>query len=135
MLKKTEISGYDECYPGFAESYDAMGDSDEETDFSKMDMGNKKGPMGRWDFETQEEYGDYMSNREALPKAAYQYGVKKPEGRKTRRIGGSGGGAGSNQKEERAKVDRQLQQITSLINKRKQMAQVAGDSESKRLKY
>ncbi|VDL33642.1 unnamed protein product [Hymenolepis diminuta] len=135
LLKKTEISGYDECYPGFAESYDAMGDSDEETDFSKMDMGNKKGPMGRWDFETQEEYGDYMSNREALPKAAYQYGVKKPEGRKTRRIGGSGGGAGSNQKEERAKVDRQLQQITSLINKRKQMAQVAGDSESKRLKY
>nr|CDS34644.1 IK cytokine down-regulator of HLA II [Hymenolepis microstoma]CUU98068.1 IK cytokine down-regulator of HLA II [Hymenolepis microstoma] len=135
LLKKTEISGYDECYPGFAESYDAMGDSDEETDFSKMDMGNKKGPMGRWDFETQEEYGDYMSNREALPKAAYQYGVKKPEGRKTRRIGGSGGGAGSNQKEERAKVDRQLQQITSLINKRKQMAQVVVDSESKRMKY
>ncbi|KAM7537619.1 hypothetical protein Aperf_G00000063681 [Anoplocephala perfoliata] len=133
LLKKSEISGYDECYPGFAESYDAMGDSDEETDFSKMDMGNKKGPMGRWDFETQEEYGDYMSNREALPKAAYQYGVKKPEGRKTRRIGG--GGAGANQKEERAKVDRQLQQITSLINKRKQMAQESGEALSKRVKY
>ena len=25
------------------------GDSDEETDFSKMDMGNKKGPVGRYD--------------------------------------------------------------------------------------
>ncbi|VDD74142.1 unnamed protein product [Mesocestoides corti] len=127
LLKKTEISGYDECYPGFAESYDAMGDSDDETDFSKMDMGNKKGPIGRWDFETQEEYGDYMSSLEAMPKAAYQYGVKKPEGRKTRRLG--------TQKNERAQVDRQLQQITSMINKRKQLAEEAGDSGGKRLKF
>nr|CDS17820.1 Protein Red [Echinococcus granulosus] len=134
LLKKSEISGYDECYPGFAESYDAMGDSDEETDFSKMDMGNKKGPVGRWDFETQEEYGDYMSSLEAMPRAAYQYGVKKPEGRKTRRLGG-GGGPGGSQKNERAEVDRQLQQITSLINKRKQMAQEAGDATAKRIKY
>ncbi|KAL5971194.1 Protein Red [Taenia solium] len=134
LLKKSEISGYDECYPGFAESYDAMGDSDEETDFSKMDMGNKKGPVGRWDFETQEEYGDYMSSLEAMPRAAYQYGVKKPEGRKTRRLGG-GGGPGGSQKNERAEVDRQLQQITSLINKRKQMAQEAGDATGKRIKY
>ena len=26
---------------------DAIGDSDDEADFSKMDMGNKKGPVGR----------------------------------------------------------------------------------------
>ena len=27
---------------------DGIVDSDEETDFSKMDMGNKKGPVGRY---------------------------------------------------------------------------------------
>lgn len=68
-------------------------DSDEEVDFTKMDLvkfkknynifllslgwnnflslflkGNKKGPVNRWDFDTNEEYSDYMSNREALPK-------------------------------------------------------------------
>lgn len=31
-------------------------------------QGNKKGPLGRWDFDTQEEYSDYMNNKEALPK-------------------------------------------------------------------
>ena len=33
-----------------------------------MDLGNKKGPVGRWDFDTQEEYSEYMNNKEALPK-------------------------------------------------------------------
>ena len=40
--------GYAECYPGLAEMDDAVIDSDDEADFSKMDMGNKKGPLGRW---------------------------------------------------------------------------------------
>jgi hypothetical protein len=31
-------------------------------------QGNKKGPVNRWDFETNEEYNSYMSNREAMPK-------------------------------------------------------------------
>lgn len=39
--------------------------------------------MGRWDFDNPEEYADYMSTKEALPKAAFQYGVKMAEGRKT----------------------------------------------------
>ena len=52
----------------FAEADDAIVESDEEVDFTKMDPGNKKGPVSRWDFETQEEYSDYMSNKEALPK-------------------------------------------------------------------
>ena len=38
---------YAECYPGLAEMDDAIGDSDDEADFSKMDLGNKKGPVGR----------------------------------------------------------------------------------------
>lgn len=33
----SQPEGYAECYPGFDEMHDAMDDSDEETDFSKMD--------------------------------------------------------------------------------------------------
>ena len=44
---------------------------------------NKQGPVGRWDFDNPEDYADYMSTKEALPKAAFQYGVKMAEGRKT----------------------------------------------------
>lgn len=115
FVAKTQVTCYDECYPGFAESYDD--DSDDEADFSKMDLGNKKGPVGRWDFETQEEYSDYMSNKEALPKAAFQYGVKMADGRRTRRIG---------PKDEKAELDRQLQKIQSIIQKRKQVAEDGG---------
>lgn len=50
------------------EAADAIGDSDEEADYTQMDMGNKKGPVNRWDFENDEQYQDYMSKKEALPK-------------------------------------------------------------------
>ena len=53
------------------ESADAFGDSDDEVDYTKMDQGNKKGPVGRWDFDTQEEYSTYMANKEALPKYVF----------------------------------------------------------------
>lgn len=76
-----------------------------------MDLGNKKGTIGRWDFDTAEEYGEYMSNKEALPKAAFQYGVKMADGRRTRRIQGK--------KDEKTKLDRDLQKINALIAKRK----------------
>jgi len=112
---------YAECYPGLMQMEDAIGDSDDETDFTKMDMGNKKGPVGRWDFETPEEYSDYMSKREALPKAAFQYGMKMSDGRKTRgKIG---------QKNEKAKLDKEWSQISALIEKRK------GPSSSKKAKF
>jgi hypothetical protein len=42
------LSRYAECYPRLAEMDDAIGDSDDEADFSKMDLGNKKGPVGRF---------------------------------------------------------------------------------------
>ena len=32
-------SRYAECYPGLAEMDDAIGDSDDEADFSKMEIG------------------------------------------------------------------------------------------------
>eukprot|EP00091_Calanus_sinicus_P017726 TRINITY_DN38387_c0_g1_i1.p2 TRINITY_DN38387_c0_g1~~TRINITY_DN38387_c0_g1_i1.p2 ORF type:complete len:102 (-),score=53.01 TRINITY_DN38387_c0_g1_i1:205-510(-) len=62
MMQSSSHDGYAECYPGLAEMDDAIGDSDDEADFSKMDLGNKKGPVGRWDFDTAEEYGDYMGD-------------------------------------------------------------------------
>jgi len=102
---------YAECYPGMTEMDDAIDDSDEEADYSKMDLGNKKGPIGRWDFDTAEEYADYMSKKEALPKAAFQYGVKMNEGRKTR------GKVGA--KNDKAKLDKEWNKISALIDKRK----------------
>ena len=33
-------------------------------------QGNRKGPVKRWDFENEEDYGNYQSSREALPKYA-----------------------------------------------------------------
>ena len=74
-------------------------------------QGNKKGPIGRWDFDTAEEYADYMSSKEALPKAAFQYGVKMNEGRKTR------GKVGA--KTDKAKLDKEWNKISAIIDKRK----------------
>ncbi|XP_059151549.1 protein Red-like [Physella acuta] len=126
LKAKTDIDSYAECYPGMMESADAIDDSDEEVDFTKMDQGNKKGPVGRWDFDTAEEYSDYMSNREALPKAAFQYGVKMSDGRRTRRTG---------PKDEKQKLDRELQQIQRIIDKRKPSSGAGGGSEAKHAKY
>lgn len=109
---KTEnFDSYAECYPGAAEMDDAANDSDDEADYSKMDMGNKKGPLKRWDFETEDEYNNYMENKVAMPKAAFQFGIKMQEGRKTRTKVG--------QMSEKQKLDREWQQISSLISKRK----------------
>ncbi|KAM3963913.1 IC cytokine homolog beag [Aphomia sociella] len=105
-----EPEGYAECYPGLREMDDAIDDSDDEVDYTKMDAGNKKGPIGRWDFDTQEEYSAYMSSKEALPKAAFQYGVKTQDGRKTRK---------TKDKSEKAELDREWQQIQNIIQKRK----------------
>lgn len=105
-----EPSSYAECYPGRGEMDDAIDDSDDEVDYSKMDNGNKKGPIGRWDFDTTEEYSAYMSSKEALPKAAFQYGVKTQDGRKTRK---------TKEKNEKHELNREWQQIQSIIQKRK----------------
>ena len=111
---ENEPEGYAECYPGAVENDDAIIDSDDEADYSKMDAGNKKGGVGRWDFETNEEYSDYMGSKEALPKAAYQFGLKMSDGRKTRKQGGE------KKKDGNAKLDRDLQKINAIINRRKE---------------
>ncbi|KAI0987885.1 hypothetical protein GJ496_005771 [Pomphorhynchus laevis] len=114
LKKKIDIAvsdSYAECYPGTAAEEDVNIDSEDEPDYNKMDLGNKKGPVGRWDFDTQEEYSDYMSRKEAMPKAAFQYGVKMADGRKTRRL--------HSQLDDKRKLDREWQQITKIIEKRK----------------
>lgn len=128
--KLAEENFYTECYPDMAEMHDAIDDSDDEADYTKMDLGNKKGPIGRWDFDTQEEYSDYMNQKEALPKAAFQYGVKMADGRKTRRI------PGSREKDRNAELSREWQQIQAILKKRKEGE--SGDSSNppdKRAKY
>ncbi|KAJ8711002.1 hypothetical protein PYW07_008244 [Mythimna separata] len=121
-----EPQGYAECYPGLREMDDAIDDSDDEVDYTKMDAGNKKGPIGRWDFDTQEEYSAYMSSKEALPKAAFQYGVKTQDGRKTRK---------TKDKSEKAELDREWQQIQNIIQKRKAPQVTAEEPSYKSAKY
>ncbi|KAF3790815.1 Suppressor of mec-8 and unc-52 protein-like protein 2 [Nymphaea thermarum] len=77
---------YSECYPGYQEYNHEIVDSDDEADLTKMDMGGRaKGRLHRWDFETEEEWATYNEQKEAMPKAAFQFGVKMQDGRKTRK--------------------------------------------------
>uniref|UniRef100_A0A0D9XP08 RED-like N-terminal domain-containing protein n=1 Tax=Leersia perrieri TaxID=77586 RepID=A0A0D9XP08_9ORYZ len=77
---------YSECYPGYQVYNHEIAGSDDEDDLSKMDMGGRaKGRLHRWDFETEEEWAKYNDEKEAMPKAAFQFGVKMQDGRKTRK--------------------------------------------------
>ncbi|XVF48826.1 hypothetical protein PTKIN_Ptkin03bG0219500 [Pterospermum kingtungense] len=77
---------YSECYPGYQEYNREIVDSDDEDDLSKMDTGGRaKGRLHQWDFETEEEWATYNEQKEAMPKAAFQFGVKMQDGRKTRK--------------------------------------------------
>ena len=112
-------------------------------------QGNKKGPVNRWDFDTPEEYGEvstctflitfgliltnflycaltfqkYMNKKEALPKAAYQYGIKMADGRKTRNKA-----VVKSDKTEKAELDREWQKIQSIMSKRKGGPSSSSDS-------
>ncbi|CAF1192282.1 unnamed protein product [Rotaria magnacalcarata] len=119
QLKFTDDS-YAECYPGTMAEEDVNIDSDDEPDLDKMDMGSKKGPIGRWDFDTAEEYSDYMGQKEAMPKAAFQYGVKMNDGRKTRR--------GVGPKDDKQKLEREWQQISKIIESKRKGDPISGAS-------
>lgn len=96
---------YAECYP---ESFEGgglrteIGSDDEEDDFTKMDSRQR---LKRWDFETDEQFEDYQSKREATPKAAFQFGVKTKDGRKP-------------QKKIDNKLNQQLKQIEGLYEEK-----------------
>ncbi|ONM37326.1 60S ribosomal protein L12-3 [Zea mays] len=51
----------------------------------EIDDGEAKGRLHRWDFETEEEWAKYNDQKEAMPKAAFQFGVKMQDDRKTRK--------------------------------------------------
>lgn len=98
---------YSECYPGYQEYNHEVVDSDDEGDLSKMDMGGRaKGRLHRWDFETEEEWAQYNEQKEAMPKAAFQFGVKMQDGRKTR-------------KNKDQKLNNDLHKINKIIARRK----------------
>ncbi|KAL9234932.1 hypothetical protein vseg_009744 [Gypsophila vaccaria] len=98
---------YSECYPGYQSYNHEVVDSDDEGDLSKMDMGGRaKGRLHRWDFETEEEWAQYNDQKEAMPKAAFQFGVKMQDGRKTR-------------KNKEQKLNNDLHKINKIIAKRK----------------
>ncbi|OMO67112.1 protein Red isoform 1 [Corchorus capsularis] len=99
---------YSECYPGYQEYNREIVDSDDEDDLSKMDMGGRaKGRLHRWDFETEEEWATYNEQKEAMPKAAFQFGVKMQDGRKTRK------------QNKDQKLNNELHQINKILARKK----------------
>ncbi|CAK9864298.1 unnamed protein product [Sphagnum jensenii] len=77
---------YSECYPGYQEYNREIVESDDDEDLTKMDMGGRaKGRLHRWDFESEDDWAKYNEQKEAMPKAAFQFGVKMQDGRKTRK--------------------------------------------------
>ncbi|PWA62531.1 suppressor of mec-8 and unc-52 protein [Artemisia annua] len=57
----------------------AIGDS------QYIEQNEAKGQLHKWAFETKEEWETYNEQKEALPKAAFQFGVKMQDGRNTRK--------------------------------------------------
>ena len=69
-----------------------------------------------------------MGSKEAMPKAAFQYGMKMSDGRKTR---GQKVGA----KNEKAKLDKEWNKISALIDKRKTGGGGGGANKKQRYDY
>lgn len=66
-----------------------------------------KGRLHRWDFETEEEWATYNEQKEAMPKAAFQFGVKMQDGRKTRK------------QNKDQKLTNDLHKITQILSRKK----------------
>eukprot|EP00808_Paulinella_micropora_P026998 g21573.t1 len=110
-----QVEEYYEAYP----SYGGLSDDDED-DLSKMDQGRGRDRLRPWDFDTEGEWESYNSNREANPKAAFQFGLKMADGRKQKisgyRTAKEQGEAESRKREQRFNAD--FQKITALMKKR-----------------
>jgi len=76
----TYVEDYYECYPVFEGALD----SDEDEDLTKMDQGRGRDRLRPWDFESDEQWEQYNRQKEATPKAAFQFGLKMKDGRKSR---------------------------------------------------
>ena len=72
-------------------------------------------PLRRLDFETEEEFDRYKSTREAMPKAAFQYGAKAGKeggGRRTRDLNRDAA------RRDKQKSDAQLQKIERIFEEK-----------------
>ncbi|GMR39849.1 hypothetical protein PMAYCL1PPCAC_10044, partial [Pristionchus mayeri] len=97
--RKRDTEGYDECYPGGLEM-GGFGDSDDEEEEGPA---SKKG-RSAWGDDDKEKFS--KTSRSTEVKAAYQFGVKKGDGRK------SG-------KQQDKKLDEELNKINKIMEKRK----------------
>eukprot|EP00823_Brevimastigomonas_motovehiculus_P002407 TRINITY_DN1470_c0_g1_i1.p1 TRINITY_DN1470_c0_g1~~TRINITY_DN1470_c0_g1_i1.p1 ORF type:complete len:561 (-),score=163.11 TRINITY_DN1470_c0_g1_i1:107-1789(-) len=109
--KQSTDDDYLECYPGF-ELADEINDSDDE-DLTKMDQGRAGALKKRWDFETEEDWARYNLEREAAPKAAFQFGQKMKDGR----IKG-GKKVRKGEDTDKVKLNREWQQIQSILKQK-----------------
>ncbi|CAB4470229.1 hypothetical protein RhiirA5_353022 [Rhizophagus irregularis] len=123
-----EVDSYDGDYSTYGLGLSSLGgggtrknaydsgheDSDSEGEVHTIrDQGvakNKKAQLSRWDFDTEEEWLSYKDNVTAMPKSAFQFGVKKTDGRKTRRSG--------KELSEKQKLDRDWQKISKIMEQK-----------------
>ncbi|KAF0457480.1 protein Red-like [Gigaspora margarita] len=105
-LAGTRESAYDS---GHSDS-DSDGTGVEHTIRDQGVTKNKKAQLSRWDFDTEEEWQAYKDNVTAMPKSAFQFGVKTGDGRKTRRSG--------KELTEKQKLDRDWQKISRIMEQK-----------------
>lgn len=67
----------------------------------------------RYEFQTEEEWQQYKETREQLPKAAFQFGVKRSDGRKSQKDLNASGATDGKRKDQ--KLDTQLNKIERLL--------------------
>jgi len=98
---------------------DVDDDSDDE-DLTKMDQGRGRSRLRPWDFETEDQWEKYNYQKEANPKAAFQFGIKMKDGRKTKTTKYRTPEEAERAKERRHEqtFNKQWQQIQQIIKKR-----------------
>ncbi|KAF9973697.1 hypothetical protein BGZ73_003030 [Actinomortierella ambigua] len=119
-LEVDEDADYLPSYGGsghHAIAYDSEDDDeDNETGATILvDQGthkNKRAQLGRFDFDSEESFNQYKDSIEAVPKSAFQFGVKKGDGR---RMGKWDDKSKHLSKDE--KLDRDWQRISRLMGK------------------
>ncbi|KAF9157687.1 hypothetical protein DFQ26_008470 [Actinomortierella ambigua] len=120
-LEVDEDADYLPSYGGsghHAIAYDSEEDDDGENETGAtilVDQGthkNKRAQLGRFDFDTEEGFNQYKDSIEAVPKSAFQFGVKKGDGR---RMGKWDDKSKHLSKDE--KLDRDWQRISRLMGK------------------
>eukprot|EP01025_Chloroclados_australasicus_P053461 TRINITY_DN6294_c0_g2_i1.p2 TRINITY_DN6294_c0_g2~~TRINITY_DN6294_c0_g2_i1.p2 ORF type:complete len:193 (+),score=48.58 TRINITY_DN6294_c0_g2_i1:25-579(+) len=98
---------YTECFPEY-HSYGGMYVDSDEEDMNQMDTKSKG--KSRYDFSTEEEWQKYKLNKEATPKAAFQFGQKMGDGRVNQK-----NLEGSNQRKQNQKMKSELSKIEGIF--------------------